>query len=727
MVSGRETQVCTKTVARPSRSTSNATPIAPLHSFFSVSSLPVREGKNDENDSENSCERKQESEDAPRFAFPHTLSSPSLSERTTESSYTKGLSIDKGKDLFPLLLPSRVDSVSVRFPTLLSNDSKEVEEEREVSELVQPPLSVARPSGSPALAGPAPSDSAASCFAGPLTSFATCTSLVPRIISYNVNGLSYYASAPDSVSRKNLISHAVSDFLLKSDILCLQETNLTTDDRFCFSSLSGCLVSRNSLKMGVAGTLIIDTPAILRFYRPVDVPLPVCCKGYVQCRRYIPITDLHKEFQLFNCYFFTGADKFAIQAKLVESMASVPNSCATFFCGDFNFIETAADSSSANPSLPSKEFLDKFAQLKSYFDVSEVPHSEHTFFHYTADVSSSYSYSSRLDRFFVPSSHLQALLFDPALSVFPHFTNFRPRVLGPRTSFSDHLPVFLNYISDLSESSNKPSIPLWLAQSSEFAAALCTVWRPPLVCKCPFITLTKLKAALFRAAAFARKTKIDQASVPLKLSQHICLLRLVCSRTQDTPRISRLLDFAPALSHLVSLRGGHYFDTGLETAARNLLVEASGTGSTRLTQHPVTVLKDKLPSSKARIPHLRASQDDAPVFDEKGKSAIAKAFWSRVWAPRSTPPSNTRRAHFLKGLTPLCSTLPLSSLFWKPLSVLTILLRAQTVSLSLPGAPLPDSQALFCSKFLSFFVAVRSPLRVSTMVFCSSFLRNTRV
>jgi len=82
--------------------------------------------------------------------------------------------------------------------------------------------------------------------AGPLASFSTCTSLVPRIISYNVNGLSYYASAPDSVSRKNLISSAVSDFVLKADILCLQETNLTAGDRFCFSS-----VSRNSSEPGL--------------------------------------------------------------------------------------------------------------------------------------------------------------------------------------------------------------------------------------------------------------------------------------------------------------------------------------------------------------------------------------------------------------------------------------------------------------------------------------------
>ena len=580
-------------------------------------------------------------------------------------------------------LPS-FDRECARSPTLFSNDSKESIEERKASELVQPPLLVALRSGSLALADAAPSAAAplvtAPTSAGPLASFATCTSLVPRIISYNVNGLSYYASAPDSVSRKNLIAHAVSDFVLKSDILCLQETNLTADDCFCFSSLGGCLVSRNSFKAGVAGTLIVDTPAILRFYKPVDVPLPDCCRGYVQCRRYVPINTSLKEFQLFNCYFFTGADKFAIQAKLVESMASVSNRCPTYFCGDFNFVESAADSSSANPGFPPGEFLVNFALLKAHFDVGEVPHSEHTFFRYTADVSSAYSYSARLDRFFIPLSHLHALVFDPSLSILPHSSNFRPRSSGPRTSFSDHLPVFLNYVTDVCDSGNKPSIPLWLAQSPEFAAALGTVWRPPLVCKCPFVTLGKLKAALFKAAACARKTKIEVASAPLKLSQHICLLRLVSSRPQDSARISRLLVLAPSLSRTVSLVGGRFLDCGLEAAARNLLVEASGAVSARPVQHPTKALKDKLPSSKARIAHLRASLDDTPAFDIKGKSAVAKDFWSRIWAPRLTPPSNVQRAHFLA-----CYTKRVDSSLLDPPSLDAVLEAIKGSNNSSPG------------------------------------------
>src|SRR4029079_18986047 len=125
-----------------------------------------------------------------------------------------------------------------------------------------------------------------------------------------------------------------------------------------------------------------------------------------------------------------------------------------------------------------------------------------------------------------------------------------------------HLPVFLNYVTDVCDSSNKPTIPLWLAQCPEFVSALETVLRPPLRSKCPFVTLGKLKAALFKAAALARKTKISVASAPLKLSPHVCLLRLVSSRTQDTARIARLLDLAPFFSRTVSLVDGRYSDAG---------------------------------------------------------------------------------------------------------------------------------------------------------------------
>jgi ribonuclease HI/exonuclease III len=497
-----------------------------------------------------------------------------------------------------------------------------------------------------------------------LLSIGNSTALVPRILSYNVNGLSYYATDPDGVHRKNLASQAVSDFVPKCDIICLQETNLTHTERLCFSSLPGCVVSYNSLRRGVAGTLIIDTPAVLKFYQPHDVSLPLHCGGYVQCRRYVPRTVTHKAFQIVNCYFFTGPDKFAVQANLIDSIRTLGNSVPTFMCGDFNFIPSIGDTSSLKPILPPATFLEKFESLREFLDVSEVPHSDHTYFHLMAEVGNSHSHSSRLDRFYVPSSLSHSPVFDPSVSIMPHSTNYRlGNPSGIRARFSDHLPILLSFTAEVVDQGSRPCIPPWLARSPEFVAALREAWLPPTDSKSPFVKLAKFKNALFKAASKARKTRFEHASAPLRLSQHLSLLRLITVFDQDLTRIYSILSRAPSLLDLVTFRGGRFWDNGLDCASRVLLVSASGPPPSAPAPHPITTLKDKLPGSKARIPHLREEQADPPCFAEAGKSSIAAKFWSRVWAPRAFVVSGAERESFLAGYSKkVSSPIPAPSL-----------------------------------------------------------------
>ena len=574
--------------------------------------------------------------DVVRLGEPGLLGSPSeacvppVSNLVARSVEAKGASFSvSGLERFPVGV-----SAPLSHPLCLDGFPKLFE----APGLVQQPLDVTVP---PSLVAPDGSG---------LATVANATSTVPRVISYNVNGLSFYASDRDALFRKSLITRAISDFIPSCDIICLQETNLTAAERLCFSSLPGCAVSFNNFKRNTAGTLIIDTPGILKHYEPVDVFLPQG-QGYVQCRRYIPRNTTHKAFQLFNCYLFTGPDKLSVQVKLLDSMRTVSNDYPTFLCGDFNFIENASDSSSETPNLPPVDFLSKFQSLKDFFSLTEVPHSDHTFFHYTSDVSSSYSYSSRLDRFYIPSSLALSLSYVATVTIKPHHSNYRPREGGPRCCFSDHLPVFLAFVADESESGNRPSIPHWLAQSPEFAASLHEVWRPPISSLYPFKALTKYKAALFKAAALTRKIKLANASLPLSLSHHITLLRLISTINQDLTRIHRLLELAASLEPLVVFREGRFWDNGLEIAAQNLLVRASAPVAAAPQPHPTTTLKEKLPGSKARISHLRCEAIDPPTFTESGKSSITARFWSKVWARRSNPPSSSERSKFLAGYT----------------------------------------------------------------------------
>src|SRR5688572_29333496 len=85
---------------------------------------------------------------------------------------------------------------------------------------------------------------------------------IPSILSYNVNSLSFYSTDPHALSRRLSISCALNDFVKTHDIICLQETNLAPRESHALSSLPGCHISRNSLSMSCAGTLIIDTPSV---------------------------------------------------------------------------------------------------------------------------------------------------------------------------------------------------------------------------------------------------------------------------------------------------------------------------------------------------------------------------------------------------------------------------------------------------------------------------------
>ena len=296
----------------------------------------------------------------------------------------------------------------------------------------------------------------------------------------------------------------------------------------------------------------------------------------------------------------------------------------TFICGDLNFVDDAVNTSSAAAFLLPATHLAKFQALLEHFAVVEVPHTEHTYFHLTSDVNSPYSHSARLDRFYIPMSIACSLVYTASVTIKPHHFNYHPHQDGPRRCFSDHLPVALGFVNDSTETGNRPTIPLWLAQSPEFKEAVFDTWRPPLDQRCPFTQLVKFKKALFKAATRTRKLKLAAASLPLKLSQHISLLRHIAVLNQDLVCIARLLEVAPALDSLITFRDG------LETTARDLLIRASTPHSPAPSLHPTTVLKDKLPGTNARITNLREETLDPPTFSESGKSSIAASYWSKV-------------------------------------------------------------------------------------------------
>src|SRR5690349_138649 len=88
---------------------------------------------------------------------------------------------------------------------------------------------------------------------------------VPRIISYNVNSLSYYSTSSDLVLRRAMVSSCLRDLISSTDILCLQETNLASAEAHALSAVfPQSAVSLNNYTMHEAGTAIVESPSLLR-------------------------------------------------------------------------------------------------------------------------------------------------------------------------------------------------------------------------------------------------------------------------------------------------------------------------------------------------------------------------------------------------------------------------------------------------------------------------------
>ena len=308
-------------------------------------------------------------------------------------------------------------------------------------------------------------------------------------------------------------------------------------------------------------------------------------------------------------------------SSLVSAMSRVESAFPTFMCGDFNFIEHPEDSTSSSPSFPPASFLTSFSAFKSKFSLIDPPHASHTFFHLTADPSSPYCWSSRIDRFLLPSFFLDNPIVAPSISTPFHFTNFKIGKDNVDLSFSDHLPIHVTY-DGLTHPDANFSIPFWLASSPEFATALRSIWVAPSSYANSYSILLRFKKALFAAAKIAKSQRLSSTSLPLILSQHIALLRLINSPIQDLSRVNLLLNTCPSLASFVVFNEGRWCEEGLLAAIHNLLNAVSSSFAKPHSSNPIKIISDNIPSSRARIGSLRENLDSPEMISNLDRAAF---------------------------------------------------------------------------------------------------------
>ena len=421
----------------------------------------------------------------------------------------------------------------------------------------------------------------------PSISFSSSSLPVPSLVSYNIRSASNYSTTARSISRRVSISKAISSFISKHDIVCLQETHLEASETHALK-FPGCVTSLNNLDSSHAGTAIIDSPAISFFHTGSDVAVPDFARGYIQLRRYSPTSSSHLPFQLFNVYFKSG--DYLFNTRLIKAMLKFPNDVATFICGDFNFIENPIDSSSSTHALPSSAFINIFNSLKAHFKLYDPPHDSHTFYHLTSDPTSPYSWTSRIDRFLLPLILFNNPIITPTVSIPHHSTNLN--LSYSASSFSDHLPIHVVYDNGTTCLRDRNTIPAWLAQSPEFAAALRKIWVPKGTGS-SYHVYNSYKKALFKAAKIARYQKLNADNAITSYSQYLALYRAIYAPVQDLSFIQTLISRNPSLLALVKFTDGRWTDLGLLTAINDLRLCSFFSDSPPV--HPVRDLANKAP------------------------------------------------------------------------------------------------------------------------------------
>lgn len=376
--------------------------------------------------------------------------------------------------------------------------------------------------------------------------------------------------------------------------------------------------------MGTAGTAILDSPHIIQHYDGTDIPAPDLV-GRVQVRRYHPRSPRYQSFQVVNAYLHSGL-KYTDNTPILKALLNVSNEVPTFLVGDWNFVERPEDTTSANYKTPPSYFLNLFRQVLEHFGSAELPHDHHTFFKLSEE---SLPRSSRLDRIYIPNSVLNNPLFPPIASIFHHSSNVQVKRKATRTWFSDHLPIMISY-PRTDENDHRPTISRWVASSPEFLVALKSAWNDYPISH-PYRALKGYKRALFRAARITKERQLENASIMLRLSHHLSLLRLIQQPKQDNDKITQLLNQHPQLNSMVKC-DQVWTDAGLSDAINNMLVPSESTVPTK--HNIINEISSIAPHTRARISALKEHIDDPPTEDRAEMGHIATRFWSKIWSKR---------------------------------------------------------------------------------------------
>jgi ribonuclease HI len=231
-----------------------------------------------------------------------------------------------------------------------------------------------------------------------------------------------------------------------------------------------------------------------------------------------------------------------------------------------------------------------------------------------------------------------------------------------RLHVSDHLPVTVRFFTLSPTTRRSFNAPTWLGEKKSIAEATRAAWTGYTSGDgtSPFTALADWKAAVKAAVqshfATAKAAKQAKSSSIESLTAAVALLR-ACSRTkQDRDHIKKMLHTHTPLRPFVDTTTHRYQLTGLVAHIDGLLAaapaeaaqainghEASDTievdlppsfipGAGREGTDPITALKERLPSMRARLTALRSKPGDELTSKPAAMGDIIVQHYEEVWA-----------------------------------------------------------------------------------------------
>ena len=175
----------------------------------------------------------------------------------------------------------------------------------------------------------------------------------------------------------------------------------------------GVCVYNNNCSSHQCGVSILLSPRFLRDYSPTIVDIPNKYKGTLIHAHCTPTADSAlPTITLSNLHLRTGTDFIKARIEQLTELTRLAAADYNYVGGDFNFVETAEDTTAATVYAPRPAFLKAWTTFLNHFNLHEVHQPTHTC-HSVSVIDPTTSVSSRHDRIYISHSEAERAIVQP--------------------------------------------------------------------------------------------------------------------------------------------------------------------------------------------------------------------------------------------------------------------------------------------------------------------------